>query len=108
MKKIIFLTPIAEKGASSRYRVYQYIEYLRDAYKCEVFPFMTNEIYTKFKEGKKLSIILQLPFLLLKRIYTILFKIHRNDTVFLHRDILPFRTNDYGKNIKIKRCEINI
>lgn len=106
MKKIKFLTPTAEKGASSRYRVYQYVEYLTDIFECEIYPFMSDTTYTNFKNGSMIFVILTLPFLILKRIFVIFFKIHKNDIVFLHRDILPFGPMILEKILKLKGAKL--
>lgn len=105
MKKVKFITPTEMMGASSRYRVYQYIEYLDKEINYEIYPFMSDDIYNMFKKGKNFSFILRVPNLVLKRI-KVLFKCKKDDTVFIHRDIIPFGPMIFEKILKIKGCKI--
>ena len=105
MKKIIFITPTDNIGASARYRVYQYLEYLPNEILYTVYPFMSNNDYFNFKKNKKLRIFIKMPLLLLKRCKLIL-KCKKNDIIFLHRDIIPFGPIFFERILKLKGCKI--
>lgn len=105
MNKVIFLTPTDQIGASSRYRVYQYLDYLDKDIKYEVYPFMNEETYIKFKTGKNINVILNLPSLLIRRV-KLLFKITKEDIVFIHRDIIPFGPMLFERILKLKGCKL--
>lgn len=105
MKKIKFITPTGIMGASSRYRVYQYIEYLENEYVCEVYPFLPDDVYKQFKEGKNNKFILQVPKLIIKRL-NLLVKCKKGDILFLHRDIIPFGPMIMERILKLKGCKI--
>ena len=60
MNKVYFLTPNDEMGASSRYRVYQFLNYLDDI-EYEVYPFLTSNIYKNFKNGNTLKMLIYVP-----------------------------------------------
>lgn len=106
MVKIKFITPNGITGASSRYRVYQYIEYLeKDGYTCEVYPFLPDNVYKQFKEGKNIRVILAVPWLVIKRLQ-LLYKCKKNDILFIHRDIIPFGPMIIERFLKWKGCKI--
>jgi glycosyltransferase involved in cell wall biosynthesis len=106
MVKIKFITPNGIIGASSRYRVYQYIEYLeKDGYACEVYPFLPDNVYKQFKKGKNIRVILAVPWLVIKRLQ-LLYKCKKNDILFIHRDIIPFGTMIIERLLKWKGCKI--
>jgi glycosyltransferase involved in cell wall biosynthesis len=91
--RVLFLTKYPEEGASSRYRVYQYLPYLREhGIKCDVFPFMSPAMYQEmFSPGhqiKKLRYYLQA---VLKRL-SILFHAKKYDLIFMQKECLPFGT----------------
>lgn len=107
MKKIFFITPTDIIGASSRYRVYQYLPYIKDEFDYEIYPFMSNDDYERFKNGKKALLIFRVPLLYLKRI-KFLFICHKNDVLFIHRDICPFGPMIMEKLLKLKGCKLII
>lgn len=104
MKTIKFITPTGRMGASSRYRVYQYLEYLKKIYNVEVYPFLTDQLYDKFKKGDN-KFVFSIPRLLLKRII-LLKKIKKDDIIFIHRDAIPFGPMIFEKILKLKGCKI--
>ncbi len=103
-KKIYFLTPTDEIGASSRYRVYQFIPCFKNI-ECEIYPFMNKETYQSFKSGKMKSVLFKMP-LLLGRRWKQIFQIPKKSVVFVHRDIIPFGPMILEKILRLKKCQI--
>jgi len=93
--KILFYVTYPILDASSRYRIYQYIEPLeKEGFSCTVdslFPACFYKI--KNKEGLRFVLlkILFLILFLLKRILT-LPKVSQYDVIYVHREIFPFFT----------------
>ena len=88
--KILFLTQTNEHGAASRYRVYQYLEYLRSSGFIPVVSsglpgFLFGFFYKRSNILKKL---ICLPLIIIKRIAD-LSRVRKFDIVFIQRDIIP-------------------
>jgi len=89
--KILFITPYSSEGASNRYRVEQYLPYLRkDGFDYHISSFVSSEFYKIiYKKGH----IFQKAYYFLKsfleRISNII-TLHRYDIVFIHREACPF------------------
>ncbi len=105
MKKVKFITPNEISGASSRYRVYQFIEYLGEKIDYEIYPFMPDKVYNKFKKGKIFGFCINVPYLVVKRL-KLLVKCKKKDTLFIHRDIIPFGFMLLERILKFKGCKI--
>lgn len=91
MKKILFICPYPlNKVASQRFRFEQYFPALSSqGFEVEVQPLFTESDWRQIKEGSLLTQFL----ISLKGTFSrvgILFKIHRFDFVFIHREALPF------------------
>ncbi len=89
--RILFIEPYPTEGASSRYRVEQYIPYLRSqGIECDVRPFMSSKffkiIYRKGHFVKKIFFFIQSSF---KR-FVDLFTALRCDIIFVHLEAFPF------------------
>ena len=88
--KVLCLTRYPATGASSRYRVYQYVPYLeREGIHCTVSPFLEDEELKQiFKEGDtrtKTRITLRA----MKRRWAWLKRAREFDLIFLQRECLP-------------------
>lgn len=88
--KILFLTKYGFKGASSRYRTYQYLPYLRgNGIECEFSPLFDDSylenIYSKFWIGALKDIVKSI----FRRIY-IIFSIKKYDVVFIEYEVFPY------------------
>lgn len=85
--KLLFFPKYTEKGASSRYRIYQYIEYFK-GYKCEVYPFFDSNYVPaqNLKNAKGLWYIFKSY---IKRLYA-MSHIDKEDIVFLQYEFTPF------------------
>jgi glycosyltransferase involved in cell wall biosynthesis len=103
-KKIIFWTPTGRMGASSRYRVIQYFDYL-GKYNYNHFSFMDDHTYKIFKKNKLFYTIMRTLFLLLKPL-KLLFLLRKDDVLFIHRDVYPFGPIFIEKILKIKKVKI--
>lgn len=97
--KILFLTQTDQKGASARYRVYQFLDYLeREGIECTVSPAVKESVLNRYNNNN-LNIVNKLIYyssVISKRIVEINC-ISNFDCVFLQRDILvhiyPFIEN---------------
>jgi len=88
--KILFLVPYCSEGASNRYRVEQYLPYLKEAnIDYTISPFVFNKfykiIYLKGKYHKKIFYFIIAFFRRLKDV----FRLHKYDVVFIHREACP-------------------
>ncbi|MGN7892734.1 glycosyltransferase [Bacillus sp. 22475] len=87
--KIYFCTPTGRRGASSRYRVFQFLPYLNIQLEKETFQFLDDTTYSLFKSNNLFSVFYRLIFLLFKPL-SLIFKVKRGDILLVHRDIYPF------------------
>ena len=89
--KILFLTQTAELGPASRYRVYQYLPYLKQqGIKYSISPAVSNRNFTALF-NRRLKPMLKIPFYLLvafKRMHNLI-NACRYDLIFIQREILP-------------------
>lgn len=89
--RILFITPYPSEGASNRYRVEQYLPYLREEniIYC-VSPFVSSEFYgVIYKDGHILKKVYYFLGAFLKRTLDII-KLYKYDIVFIHREACPF------------------
>lgn len=105
MKKVLFILPTEDRGASSRYRVYQYLKHIDDEFEYDIKPFMTNEMYVNWKSGNAKKIIVPFFKSFFNRIGQILI-IKKYDVVFIHRDAIPFGPMIFERIIKNKKKKI--
>lgn len=87
---VLFLTRYPVLGASSRYRVFQYIPHLeRMGFECTVQSFMDEDMYLlSIRQGKTGRKLFATARALLKRMKTVLG--HRKyDIVYMQRELLP-------------------
>lgn len=88
--KVLALSPIPEEGAGCRFRISQYIPYLRDAgFDVTVSPFYSKEYFDfVYQPGNYLRKVTGLAALTLRRIDE-LFSVRNYDLVFLYREAIP-------------------
>jgi len=87
--KIMFFTKYTDKGASSRYRVYQYLPYLKkEGIKFRVYPFHNENYLERVYKKEKIPLIYYF-WCIIKRILFILFISHNYDVVFIQKDLFP-------------------
>jgi len=88
--KILFIVPYPTLGPSNRFRVEQYLSYLRkEGHTCFLRPFYNEAIYSILhKKGHYLKKIFMLFFLTLRRIGD-LFTANHCDIIFIHREAFP-------------------
>ncbi len=89
--KVLFLEPYPTEGPSSRYRVEQYIPYLRqNGIDCEVRPFVSSPFYRiLYKKGMYLRKLAYFAACAFRRISD-LFAAFSSDAVFIHLEAFPF------------------
>lgn len=88
--KVLFLTKYPHAGASSRYRVYQYLPYLDAAgIAYRVQPFMSPAMYERVNQpGRRLHKAAHAALALVRRLAQ-LWRCGRYDLIFLQRECLP-------------------
>lgn len=88
--KILFIVPYSSEGASSRYRVEQYLPYLRrEGIGYDIRPFAFEKFYKiLYVKGKYFIKIFYFVIALLNRIFDIV-RLYRYDVVFIHREACP-------------------
>ena len=106
MKKNIYIfLPTGKIGASSRYRVLQYMNDLEKNFNVEINEFLDDSTYEIWKSNKLIRLFTRLPYKLLMTIKFSL-KIPRGSTVLIHRDIIPFGNMWIEKYLYKKKCKI--
>ena len=88
--KVLALSPIPEEGAGCRFRVSQYIPYLRSAgFDITVSPFYSREYFSfVYRPGNYLRKAFGFVALTLRRLGE-LFSVRQYDLVFLYREAIP-------------------
>lgn len=86
---LLFLTRYNRKGASSRYRFYQFFPILEaEGFSCHVFPFF-DDIYLDHLYGKGRRKALDIIRAYIKRVIT-LFKVGIYDLVIIEKELFPY------------------
>jgi len=90
MSSILFFVPHPEEDAGYRYRVQQFIPYLKNAgFSCVVWPFSTQNLYSRLRRpGKMPRKILQTAYCTVRRFAQIL-KSAQFDLVVIQREVFP-------------------
>lgn len=88
---VLFLTRYPNEGASSRYRVHQYVPFLEDlGVECTVQSFMDAEMYRlSLSRGQTMRKIFKTALATVKRIRAVL-GWKRYDAIYMQRELLPF------------------
>lgn len=88
--KVLFLTKYPQEGASSRYRVYQYIPYLQElGAQCDVSSFMDSRMYRlTFSSHHFIQKLFCFLGACWKRL-TLLQGWHKYDIIYMQRELLP-------------------
>ncbi len=88
MRKLLILPRYDKLGASSRYRFYNYIDYLeKNGYECTIYP-LFSDLYLTQRYSKS-SIFFELIKCYLKRI-VILFNVRKYDLCFIEKELFPY------------------
>lgn len=89
--KVLFLTRYPLEGASSRYRVYQYVRHLEAlGVSCEVQSFMSSAMYRlSFSEGRTSAKVWETLRACGRRIHAVA-NHDAYDVVYMQRELLPF------------------
>lgn len=89
--RVLFLTRYPVEGASSRYRVYQYLEHLRSmGVECTVRSFMPPEMYRiSFTHGRTMRKLWEAVKAAVGRVRAVAGH-HQYDIVYMQRELLPF------------------
>ena len=87
--RVLFLTKHSKKGASSRYRSFQYLDFLQQAgLRCDVSP-LFDDAYLEYKYSKGRSAIITLLRAAIRRFF-VLVRIRRYDIVVIEKELFPY------------------
>jgi glycosyltransferase involved in cell wall biosynthesis len=88
--KVLALSPIPEEGAGCRFRIAQYLPYLRDAgFDVTISPFYTREYFRLvYQPGRYATKAAKFLALAVKR-YAELTSVSQYDLIFLYREAIP-------------------
>ena len=90
MKKILILTRFDTQGASSRYRFYQFIPYLKkNNFDVNISYLLSNNYLGYIYNGKKLKKNISILISYIKRII-ILFKVKNYDLIWVEKENFPW------------------
>ena len=91
MKRIIFFTKYTKKGASSRLRSYQFKNFLNSAdFDCKYYPLFSDKYLSLlYGRNSKILKLFEAFFCYSCRLID-LFKIKRNDTIFIEKELFPY------------------
>lgn len=89
--KVLFVVPYPTEGPSNRFRVEQYLPYLKTkGITYSVRPFYNSSVYRiLYKKGHYLKKAFYILFFMLRRIIDV-FSARAYDVVFIHREAYPF------------------
>jgi glycosyltransferase involved in cell wall biosynthesis len=89
-KKLLFVTPNPIQSASERYRIYQFLPYMRRAgFVCTVRPFATPGLYRAVQHGRLAAKLFLAPLCYARRMLHVA-TFSNYDAVIIHRAIFPF------------------
>ena len=103
MKKIVFFPKYSSMGASSRYRIYEYLKYYSEAgVNFSVFP-LFGDWYIKnlLNHKSKLHILPKIFSGYLKRIWQIL-RMDKNSVAYIGAELFPYLPYGFEKLFKLK------
>lgn len=91
MSRILFFVPHPEQDAGYRYRIQQFIPYLKDAgYSCTIAPFSTEKLYTSLRaRGAFSQKVAHAAYCSARRIAQI-GRLSEFDLVVIQREVFPF------------------
>ena len=87
--RLLFFTKYTQKGPSSRFRTYQYLDKFKDDYICLVFPFFDDEYIVRLYSGRKVSFI-KILYYYLRRTWNLLENAKKNDIIFIEYELMPY------------------
>jgi len=89
--KVIFFTPVPYEGAGCRFRISQYLPFLKSrGYECDIRPFLSSQFFRLvYKKGRFPGKIFYYLLSLLRRLRDLAL-IGRYDLIFIYREVLPF------------------
>ncbi|MFC1631099.1 glycosyltransferase family 4 protein [Candidatus Omnitrophota bacterium] len=88
--KILYLSPVPYEGAGCRFRIYQYLPYLKQqGFKCSVSPFLFKLFFkTVYKKGRLLPKLIFFAFSFIRRIFDLARAVNY-DLVVIYRESFP-------------------
>jgi hypothetical protein len=87
--KIIYFTKYTEKGPSSRYRSYQYIDYLKDDFDLVFLPFFNDEYIKNLYSNRKRDYI-EILKCYIKRFFLVFKYLWSREIIFIEYELFPF------------------
>lgn len=89
--KVLFLTPYSTEGPSNRYRVEQYLPYLKRAgIDYSIYPFMNSDCYKiLYLPRKRIKRFIYFFYNMAHRLLLIIHKAKNYDVIFIHLEAFP-------------------
>lgn len=107
--RVAIFTLYDTEGASSNYRIYQYLNNIKIYADVQVFCFWPNKYVSKYmtnKEKYKVQIGITYLISLIKRVIQILYFAPNYETIIIQKAVVPKIKNDFMANIKKKNRNI--
>jgi glycosyltransferase involved in cell wall biosynthesis len=89
LKKTIFFTKYSRKGASSRLRTFQFLDFVGDSNDYDIQYLLGDEYLANRYQGNKTSILYVFT-RYLKRLAFIIFNIRRYDSIYIEKELFPY------------------
>lgn len=89
MKKIIYFTKYTKVGPSSRYRTFQYLKYINDEFKTEVYPLFDDSYLNNLYQGKRINLFRIFSYYF-KRIHIVIQNLNKNNIFYIEYELLPY------------------
>jgi glycosyltransferase involved in cell wall biosynthesis len=104
-KRIVFLPKYSSKAPSSRYRIYQYLQFYRKNFEIEIYPLL-DDIYIDYlykKQTNKIALALYVFMSYVKRILLVIFA-KRGEVFYIGGgEILPYCSSCFEKYLKCRK-----
>lgn len=77
------------KGASSRYRTFQYIPFFEEGgFICKIYPFFDDKHIANINNNKRFNLLRYFKFILKRTFYVLFLK--KTDIVFIEKELIPY------------------
>ncbi len=99
MQKVVFFTKYTTKGPTSRYRTYQYQQFINQHFQTVCLPFFDDEYIDGMYQHKKKNVFKLLKYVL-KRIFYVMTKLWTKDLIVIEYELIPYFPSFFEKLLK--------